>query len=313
MSIRRPAHHRTYVARMTLHESTARTRELGAELRRIREAAHYTGHALALKLGWSPSRVSRIETGDRRASEVDAAIYAAFCGATGEDLDRVLDLTQYTHDKHWLHIRGEQLSDELQSLIALESTAETLVYYEPVVIPGLIQTEDYARALVLETELVPTDAIGSVVRIRMERQRLLRRLNPPNVTFYIHENALRMPVGGRRIMHEQILHLLLTCTTPPCRVRVVPTRVGARAGALGPFTWAAHHEHNPVIYVEHLTTSLFLEGLYDKLAYRHKLDRLSKLALDAGQSREFLADLASEYEREVGEHDPPARSGPDLA
>lgn len=313
MSIQHPAHQRTYVAPMTLHESTARTRELGAELRRIRKAAQFTGHALALKLGWSPSRVSRLETGDRRASEVDAAIYAAFCGVTGEDLDYVLDLTQRNDDNYWLHVRGELLPDELRSLIALETTAQTLVYYEPIVIPGLAQTEDYARALFHECDVLPEEVIESRVRFRMERRKLLRRLDPPKVTFLIHENALRMPVGNRRIMHEQMLHLLLMCATPPCRVRVVPARVGARTGTIGAFTWTAHKDHNPVIYVEHLTTSLFLESPFDRMAYRDRLNQLSALALDEGQSRAFLANLASEYDHEEGDDDPRTQSEPDLA
>jgi hypothetical protein len=87
----------------------------------------------------------------------------------------------------------------------------------------------------------------------MQRQRALRRRHPPQVTFFVHENALRLSVGSNRIMHEQILHLLLMCAAQPYRIRMVP----ARPGAIGAFTWTAHQDHNPVIYVEHLTTSLW--------------------------------------------------------
>jgi transcriptional regulator with XRE-family HTH domain len=285
----------------TLRESTARTRELGSELRRIREEARYTAHELAKKLGWSPSKVSRMETGDRNTTELEVAVFVAFCGVLGDDLARMLDP------------RGDRLPDELRSLIILEATAQILVYYEPIVIPGLVQTEDYARALFHETEVLPADAIEPRIRMRMERQRFLRRERPPKVTFFVHENALRMRVGDSRTMHEQMLHLLLTGAAPPCQLRVVPTSVGARTGAGGPFTWTARKENNPVIYVEHLTTSLFLEGREDMLAYRRRLDRLTELALNEGESREFLANLASEYEREVGGHDYRPRSGPDLA
>jgi transcriptional regulator with XRE-family HTH domain len=297
-----------------LRESTARTRELGAELRRVREAARFTGNELARKLGWSPSKVSRMETGDRNTTEVEVAVYGAFCGAMGDELNRLLDLAHKVDDDHWLHVRGERLPDELRSVIALETTAQIITYYEPIVIPGLVQTEEYARAVFQEAELLPAEVIESRVQVRMERQRLLgRRGTRPQVKFFVHENALRMPVGDDRIMHEQMLHLLLVCAAPPYRVRVVPTSVGARTGASGPFIWTAHPNHNPVIYVEHLTTSLFLEGHDEMLAYRRRLDRLSELALDDGQSREFLASLASEYDREEGDHDLRARSGPGLA
>ncbi|HEV8558652.1 MAG TPA: helix-turn-helix transcriptional regulator [Actinophytocola sp.] len=298
---------------IAMRESTARTRELGRELRRIRESARYTGHELATKLGWSPSKISRMETGDRTTSEVDVAVYAAFCGAAGDELDHVLQLTQPTDDNHWLHVRGDHLPDELRSVIILENTAQTIAYYEPIVIPGLLQTEDYARALFHERDVLPLDAIDSRVRFRMARQHILALPNPPKITFFVHENALRMPVGNLLIMHEQMLHLLLTCATPQCRLRVVEASVGARTGANGPFMWTAHRNHNPVIYVEHLTTSMFLEGIDETLAYRRQLDRLSDIALDEGQSRQFLADLASEYDREEADHEPPARPGPELA
>src|SRR5207244_3942735 len=135
--------------------------------------------------------------------------------------------------------------------------------------------EDYARALFREGDVLPPELVESRVRVRMERKRLLRRRTPPAITFFVHENALRMPVGSNRIMHEQILHLLLMCAAPPCRVRVVPARIGPRTGVIGAFTWTAHKDHNPVIYVEHLTTSLFLESHYDRLAYKYRVDQLS--------------------------------------
>ncbi|HET9143015.1 helix-turn-helix transcriptional regulator [Actinophytocola sp.] len=294
-----------------LRESTARTRELGAELRRVREDARYTGHELAMKLGWSPTKVSRMETGARNTSEVDAAIYAAFCGAAPEKLGHLLDLAAEQDTGYRLHPHGERLPDELRSLIALETTAQAITYYEPMVIPGLLQTEGYARALFHEGGYLSVDDIESRVRIRMERQRLLGLGQAPKIVFFVHENAVRLPMGGARVMHEQLLHLLLTCAAPPCRLRVVP--VAAGTSGCGPFTWFSHQEHNPVIYVEHLTTSLFLEGRKDLVAYRHCLARLSELALNEGQSRELLAELASEFDRQEGDHDPRTRPGPDLA
>jgi transcriptional regulator with XRE-family HTH domain len=312
--MRVPRARSAYVAPMTpLRESTARTRELGAELRRVREAARYTGTELARKLGWSPSKVSRMETGDRTTTDVEVAAFGAFCGAVGNERHRLLFLAQKGDDNHWLHVRGESIADELRSVIALETTAQIIIYYEPIVIPGLVQTEDYARALFHEAGMVRAEDIESRVRVRMERQRRMRRRRNVEVTFFVHENALRMPVGSDRIMHEQMLHLLLACAAPPYVVRVMRASAGARTGAGGPFIWTAHKHHNPVICVEHLTTSLFLEERDEVLAYRHRIDRLREVALDEGQSREFLASLASEYDREEDGHDPRARSGPHLA
>lgn len=297
----RRAHSRFYRDPMTvLRDSTARTRELGAELRKIREAARYTGRELAFKLGWSQSKVSRMETGDREFSEVDAAVYAAFCGAMGDQLQRVRDLAQKVDDHYWLHARGERIPDELRSLIVQENLAQFLVKYDPLVIPGLTQTEEYARSLFKEAAIVPAERIEPLVEVRMDRQRLMGRQRPPQMTFYIHENALRMKVGTWPTMHEQLLHLLLISAAPHCQVRVVPRSAAAGVGTFGGFTWMGHREHNPVIYVGHLTTSLFLETREDGLAYRRILDQLNVVALDEGQSRECLANLASEYDREEG-------------
>jgi transcriptional regulator with XRE-family HTH domain len=283
----RRARTRLYRGPMTaLRDSTSRTRELGAELRKIREAARYTGRELAKKLGWDQSKISRMESGDRAFSEVDAAVYAAFCGAMGDQLKQVLDLARKVDDNYWLHIRGERIPDELKSLIVQENTAQFLVKYDPLVVPGLTQTEDYARALFKECAMVSKEGLELRVQIRMDRQRLLARERPPEVTFYIHENALRTKVGTWPVMHEQLLHLLLISSTPHCRMRVLPASRGARAAACGPFTWMAHREHNPVIYTEHLTTSLFLETREDAILYRRIIDRLTAHALDEGQSRE---------------------------
>src|SRR5438876_9070888 len=107
----------------TLRESTARTRELGAELRRIREEARYTAHELAKKLGWSPSKVSRMETGDRNTTELEVAVFVAFCGVLGDELTHMLDLARKWDDNYWLHLRGDRLPDDIRSVIILENTA----------------------------------------------------------------------------------------------------------------------------------------------------------------------------------------------
>lgn len=284
---------------MELRESTARTRQLGAELRKAREAARYTGWELAKKLSWSQSKVSRMELGSRTCPEVDVAIFLAFCGVGGEELRRILDLAKECNDDYWLHTTGERMPKGLRSLVVQETTAQVITYYEPLIVPGLLQTEDYARALYHGLNLVPADQIPLLVEARMNRQTLLHREDPPKVWFFVHENALRAPIADDRIMHEQMLNLLLNTGGPPCRLRVVPTGMVDVAG-IGPFTFLAHQNHNPVIYTEQLTVSLFLEGPENVTVYRHVLDRLHEVALDERQSREFLAQRASEYERKTG-------------
>src|SRR5579884_2452835 len=176
--------------------TTTRGRELGLELRHIREQAGYNGHELAVRLGWSDSKVSRVETGRTGVSEVDVTTYLVFCGIIGDELDRLLDLAREAENGYRLQWHGEKLSDELRTLIIEETTAAAIRSYEPIFIPGLAQTEDYVRALLREGGRVPEDKIETRVGARIDRQSLLKRLHPPECVFYVHEQTLCVPIGG---------------------------------------------------------------------------------------------------------------------
>lgn len=295
---------------MATDDSTARGRELGAELRRRRKQIGLNGAEMAHKLGWSPSKVSRLETGARRgASEVDIAVYLANCRVPRAELDTLLDLYNQDDDGYWLQPHREQLPGELRSLVIQESTASAIGNYEPLVVPGLLQTEDYARALFYEVNLLPPEEIELCVRARMDRQDILRRPWPPKFRFFIHEQALLLPVGSSAVMHEQMLHLLFLGSRPQCDLRVVPVSGGAQTGAGGPFVLLEYAEHKPVACLEHQAASLFLEDRKAVAMYRIVLQKLVDIALDEGQSREFLAGMASEYDRTEEDDDARGRSG----
>lgn len=243
-----------------------------------------------------------MEKGERGVSEVDVAIYLAFCGVLREQMDELLALARETDDGQWLQSHGERLADELRTLVFHETTARTIHGFELNVVPGLFQTEEYARALLCRM-LVPENGIEVRVQARMDRQGLVRRLDPPQFDFYVHEQALRLPVGGSRVMHEQLLHLVFLTSRPQCRIRVVPTAAGAHPGLSGPFRLMRYSQHGPVVYVENQTTSLFLEGRTHVEPYREILVALAEVALDGGQSRQLLATLASDYDRPEEGHD----------
>ncbi|MBA0127718.1 helix-turn-helix domain-containing protein [Haloechinothrix sp. YIM 98757] len=282
---------------MGLPDSTARARELGAELRHARETIGLSGVEMARRLGWSHSKVSRMESGQRSASEVDTAIYLSSCGVARAELERLLELARQADDGYWVRPHGQALPDELRSLVIQESTATSITSFELSRINGLLQTEEYARALLYDSPLESLDDIELRVEARMARQSLLRRYRPPRLLFYVHEQALRLPVGGARVMHEQVLQLVFTTSLSHCSVRVVPTAAGAHPGLAGPFFLMRYDEHQPVVYVENETASVFLETPEDISTYRRILARLAEVALDEGQSREWLAELASEYDR----------------
>lgn len=236
-----------------------------------------------------------MESGSRGVSEVDAAIYLTFCGVRKEELEELLNLARAGDDDTWLQEHGDG-EHSLHTLIFHETTAATLASYEPMYVPGLLQTPAYARALFEFTQVIRPDRVALAVQARMDRQAVLRKLNPPMCEFFVHENALRQVLGSDRTMNEQLLHLVFVASRPQCQVRVVPRDSGPH-GVWGNFMLMGYEHHRPVTFVETLTTSLFLEKPADVAAYRTALGRLEAAALDNERSRAWLASMASEFER----------------
>jgi transcriptional regulator with XRE-family HTH domain len=287
---------------MTDMTSTARRRELGAELRHIRERHGYNGIDMALRLGWAASAVSRAETGKRGMTALEVATYTALCGVAGEQLDELLDLAGEP-DVYRVKPHGGRLPDELQTLIFHESTATEIDSFQSVYVPGITQTEDYTRALFHEIGIDPS-LIEDGVRNRVSRREVLTRRNPAQCTFWVHENVLRAPIGGPQVMSEQMLHLLFLGARPQCSIRVIPVSAGGKGTAAGPFQIFGYPEGLPVVCVQHETTSEFLESRSDLADYRAVLKRVASVALNDAQSREFIVRVASDYERQgAARHD----------
>lgn len=286
----------TYLSYMSELISTARRRELGAELRRLREQLGIKGQDMAARLEWTPTMVSRIETGKRVVTQFEVLKYTTVCGASAGTQAALLELAGEPDD-YRLKPHDGKMPDQLKALRFHESTANAIDFCEPIYIPGLMQTEDYIRALFVEGGKVDPAEIDTLIDLRLTRRDVLTRVNPAQCTLFVHENALRMQVGGPWVMHEQMLHLLFASTRPQCSIRVIPSSTGARGAAPGAFWIFSYPEGTPVVYLEHETTSDFLESRKDLLAYRDVLNRVARVALNEAQSREFVAWMASEYER----------------
>lgn len=253
------------------------------------------GAEVARRLSWSPTKVSNIEAGRRGLSEVDAAMYLACCRAPGDDIERVLEFF-HAQSEYWVQPHGARLADELLSVITLETTATSIESFELGRIPGLLQTEDYARA-VISSGLSPKDGVEAKVRARKDRQVLLRREWPPQCTFYIHECALRTPVGSDAIMNDQLLHLVFASGRPHIGIRVVLMDAGPHPGLTGSFILMEYAEVVPVVYLENQVASLFLDREKAVDRYHDVLCTLAGLALGEAESRSWLAQRASDHDR----------------
>lgn len=282
---------------MTDFSSTARLRELGATLRRCREACGITGTEMAARLHWHVSTVSRTETGKRSISAIEVATYLGLCGITDERLDELVALTSEPDDYRIKPHLGK-MPDGLRSLIFHESTASTIENFEPIFMPGYLQTEDYTRALLEESGNADPANIPTWVEIRKARRAVLTKYNPAQCTFLIHENAFRMPVGGPKVMEEQLLHLLFVDDRPQCVIRVIPVSAGSRGAMPGSLVIFGYPDASPLVYISHQTTSEFLESRQEVAAHRDLLKRLTSVALTEAESREWIVRAASEYDQQ---------------
>jgi transcriptional regulator with XRE-family HTH domain len=276
---------------MTANNSDTRRRELGAELRRRRELAGVNGLELARKMGWSQSTVSRIESGQGAVSEVAVITYLAHCGVPAPDVADVLLLARETEDGYLVR------RNVLRTLVLQESTARAIQSMAPLLIPGLLQTEGYARAVIsLEPGLTKAD-VESRVAARMSRQQLIRRWQPPSFTYIIYEAALRCPMGGNQVMNEQMLHLAFLSGRPQMTVRILPYSTGKLGAFAGQLTLMEYAEHRPVVYAETVLAGLFVENERDIVMSRTLFSQLAQDALSEGESLTRLAQVASDYDQ----------------
>lgn len=279
-------------------ESTAITRELGARLRECREQAGLKGYELANTLGWATSKVSRLEHGLRQGDAIDVAMYLGCCGVRQEVAKPLLDLAQEPDSGFWIRPHRKQLPDQLLTLVMNETVASTICNFEPLAVPGLLQTEAYATEIMRACINAEPDHVQPRVQARLARQAMMSRPQAPESTFLINESVLRYPFGGPKVMGEQLLHLVLASSRGQIRVRVLPMSIGAHAGVGGPFVLMHYHDRRPVVWLESEAVSTLVEDSEVVDTYRAIRSELYRVALDEEESRSLLTDLASKYDIE---------------
>jgi transcriptional regulator with XRE-family HTH domain len=275
-------------------QPTIRSRELGEGLRRAMERAELNGKQAAYLLGWSESWVSRLLSGKRGGNALDVAAFLGACRVKAPERDRLLALCQNQHTPGWLQQHGTRLPKQLVTLINHEDKAVAIEDFQPIFVPGLLQTAAYARAVISRNVNVPPEEVDERVAARLARQILFSRDRPARFTFYVHEFVLRLQVGGAAVMSEQLHHLLRMSVRSCLTLRVVPASLGAYAAMTGAFKLMEFAEFKPVAYHESETYTLFLEKREEIAAYQRILAALAGTALDEGESRELIATLATE-------------------
>jgi transcriptional regulator with XRE-family HTH domain len=275
---------------------TLRGRRLALELMRRREAAGLSREEVARRLAWSPSTMFRIETGRSRPQPGNVLVLLDLYGVTGPEREGLVRLSRDSRQPGWWHTFRDVLPNPYEVYIGLEAGAATIRNFEPIVIPGLLQTEKYARAALRGgPRELDHEEVERRLQVRMERQRVLVREDRPRLWAVIDEAVIRRVVGGPDVMRGQLRHLAECAGQGKTTLQVVPFSAGAHAGTTGPFVVMSFLEpvDPDVVYVETLAGDIYLEERPDVTRYSIAFDRLLAAALHPDESLRLIEQAAS--------------------
>ncbi|MCO6005274.1 helix-turn-helix domain-containing protein [Actinoallomurus purpureus] len=265
---------------------------LGSELRRLREKADVSSVEAARAIGGSESKISRMELGRSGFKEADVAILLSLYGITDEEeRDQLLSLARRANQPGWWHSYGDVLPSWFQSYIGLEQAAARIRTYEPHFVPGLLQTEDYAAAVISLGDF-PPEEVERRVSLRATRQRRFRD-GALRLWAVIDEVALRRPVGGPEVLRGQLEYLMAVAKQPGLTLQVTPFAASAKHAAPGGFTIMrfADPQLPDVVYVEQLGNALYLDKREDVDRYTLAMDRLSVVSAIPDESIDIIGTI----------------------
>ncbi|KJY29103.1 helix-turn-helix domain-containing protein [Streptomyces katrae] len=297
-------------------QPTVRRRRLGAELRQLRKAAGMTSTEAARHLLVSQSKISLIETGRRPINPRDVRDLCRLYGVTDQDVvEALMRAAKESGQQGWWVSCGDV---PYGVYIGLETGASSIHTYEPLVLPGLLQTRAYAAALIAGTAPLITDEQAAVsLEVRLRRQhRAHHPARPFRLWAILDESALHRVVGDRETMREQLEYLNTLGAQPHITVQVLPHTAGAHAGLLGQFSILGFPDSDAgVVYLERFTSDLYLEKYVDRYPYHVMYDHLQAQALNPEDTRHFINDLIKALQAAPGRPPgrPPGRSAVGLA
>lgn len=276
---------------------TARRIIVGAQLRRLRERAGVARSDAAWSIRGSDSKMSRLEAGKVGFKERDVADLLTMYGVTDEqERESLLDLTRRSNEHGWWQRFSDVIPDWFSDYVGLETVASRIQTYELLFVPGLLQTEAYARAVM--TSGHPdriTPEIARRVDVRMQRQHLLGRRDAPTLWAILDESVLHRPIGGDAVLAAQIEHLLTLAALPNVIVQVLPLRLSGYA-AENTFSMLrfAEPELPDMVYLEQLGAAIYVDRRPDVETYSRAMDRLAIDALTPDETRQFLRKLVAD-------------------
>jgi len=276
---------------------TLRGRRLGAELRRLREAAGRSIQEVANALECSDSKISRIETGQVSATPRDVRDMLSLYRVGREQRDALIQVAREVRQRGWWSNYAD-VPDGMPAFASLEVAAGSILTYMALVLPALFQTRAYAEAVLraILPDLLPEE-IERRVQLRMDRQSILEQRNAPKVSVVLDEALLRRPVGSTEIMRIQLDKLVGATSSPTVTLQVLRTDVGEHAGLDGPFTIVRYSEpaEPDFVVLDSVMRELYLEDADELDRYIRVFDRLRAVSLAPDDSVDFIRDLMAEF------------------
>jgi transcriptional regulator with XRE-family HTH domain len=272
---------------------------VGAQLRRLRLEAGLTREEAAEAIRASAWKLHRLENGQVGFKDRDIADLLALYGVTDADqVATLVDLAREANAPSWWSRYSDLLPPWVRAYIDLESAASLIRTYQDQLVPGLLQTEDYLRAVIAGAHLGDAEDMERRVALRMGRQALLERTDGFLLWAVVEEAALRRPVGGPKVLRAQLERLIEATALPTVTLQILPLRVSAHAAMVGAFSILRFPEPDlpDVVYVEHLTGALYLDKRSDLDAYTAVMSRLEVASAPPHRTVEFLSRILNEID-----------------
>jgi transcriptional regulator with XRE-family HTH domain len=279
--------------------STVPRRQLGRELKRLRSGGNFKVEQVTGKFGWSRSKLFRIEKGQVPVSRTDVMALCQLYRADDKLVDAMIALADESKRKGWWHAYGEAIPDWFELYVGLESTASRMRQYSTELVPGLLQTADYATAV---SEAARIGAgIQAQVQVRLTRQSILTREDPapPRLDVVLNESVLRRVVGSRAVMVGQLRKLLDAIEGLNVTIRILPFEAGAHAGMMGSYLMLSFPDDDEpdIVYLETPIGALYLEKPSELARYGVLFGDARERALEADASRDLIEATMKEYRR----------------
>lgn len=271
--------------------STARGREFGAGLRAAIGGAGLTSRALSDIVAWDEGKLSNVVNGKGGATQVEVAALLGACRVKSAEAAHLLTLYPETHIRGWWQEHGTCAPIELRTLVENLAVADSLTSWHTHMVPLYLQTVDYMHEVLLASSTVPAAELQARVKAQLAMQELLRGVK--KCTFFIHELALHLPVGGAEAHAGQLIHLLLMAKWANTTIRIVPASLGAHPGLAGPFTQLTFARYEPLVWTDTENSSLLTEAADAITGYEKVIRALDASSLDEVASKELIVRLSN--------------------